>query len=124
LYGEGHYGGAVSIRIGGVEAANMAPDVNLPDPVDVTIAVTTGPLFRFANVAIANQALPTYDPEDQVDLPVLRGFGAGEIARSAVIVRAEQLALEAWRQQGYAKAEIATRDVVADHASNTVDATI
>ena len=124
LYGEGHYGGAVSIRIAGQEAANLAPDVELPDPVDVTIAVTAGPLFRFANVGIANQAPPTADPQDQVDLPILRGYGAGEIARSAVILRAEQLALEAWRQQGHAKAEIVSRDVVADHATNTVDALI
>ncbi|WP_240549511.1 autotransporter assembly complex protein TamA [Devosia salina] len=124
LYGEGRYGGAVSIRIGGVEAANLPPDSDLPDPVDVTIAVTAGPEFTFANVSIVNQAPPTADPADQVDLPVLRGFGVGEVARSAVILRAEQLALEAWRQQGYAKAEIVSRDVVADHATNTVDATI
>jgi translocation and assembly module TamA len=124
LYGEGHYGGAVSIRIAGQEAANLAPDVDLPDPVDVTIAVTAGPLFRFANVGIANQAPPTADPQDQVDLPILRGYGAGEIARSAVILRAEQLAVEAWRQQGHAKAEIVSREVVADHATNTVDALI
>ncbi|WIY51978.1 autotransporter assembly complex family protein [Devosia sp. YIM 151766] len=124
LYGEGHYGGSISIRIGGVEAANLPPDTNLPDPVDVTIAVTAGPLFRFANVNIVNQAPPTSDRGDQVDLPVMRGFGAGEIARSAVIARAEQLALEAWRQLGYAKAEIVSRDVIADHATNSVDATI
>ncbi len=124
LYGEGYYGGAVSIRIGGVEASNLAPDTRLPDPVDVAIAVSAGPLFHFANVNIANQAPPTDDPEDQVDLPVMRGFGTGEVARSAVILRAEQLALEAWRQLGYAKAEIVSRDVVADHATNTVDATI
>uniref|UniRef100_UPI0040571980 autotransporter assembly complex protein TamA n=1 Tax=Devosia polycyclovorans TaxID=3345148 RepID=UPI0040571980 len=124
LYGEGYYGGTVSIRIAGREAASLPPDTDLPDPVDVTIAVTAGPLFRFGDVAIVNQAPPTADPYDQVDLPVLRGYGVGEVARSAVILRAEQLALEAWRQQGYAKAEIASRDVVADHATNTVAATI
>jgi translocation and assembly module TamA len=124
LYGEGYYGGAVSIRIGGKEAASLAPDTNLPDPVDVTIAVTAGPLFRFGDVSIVNQAPPTADPYDQVDLPVLRGFGVGEIARSAVILRAEQLALRAWQQQGYAKAKIVSRDVVADHATNMVAATI
>ncbi|SMQ72831.1 autotransporter secretion outer membrane protein TamA [Devosia lucknowensis] len=124
LYGEGYYGGTVSIRIGGQEAANLPPDTNLPDPVDVTIAVTAGPLFRFGNVSIVNQAPPTSDPHDQVDLPILRGYGTGEIARSAVVLRAEQLALEAWRQQGHAKAEVVSRDVVADHATNTVDAVI
>ncbi len=124
LYAEGRYGGAVSIRIGGVEAANLPPDTNLPDPVDVTIAVTAGPEFRFSTVTIENQAPPTNDPDDQVDLPAMRGFGAGEVARSAVILRAEQLALEAWRQLGYAKAEIAARDVVADHATNSVAVTL
>lgn len=124
LYNEGYYGGVVSIRIAGVEAANLAPDVNLPDPVDVTIAVTTGPLFTFNDVAIVNQAPLTADPDDQVELPALRGFAAGQVARSSVILAAEQLALAAWREQGYAKAEIVGRDVVADHATRTVDARI
>lgn len=124
LYNEGHYGAAVSIRIGGVEAANLAPDVNLPDPVDVTIAVTAGPLFTFNNVAIVNQAPATSDPHDEVDLPVMRGYGAGQVARSSVILTAEQLAVQAWQQQGYAKAAVVGRDVVADHATNTVDVTI
>lgn len=124
LYNEGYYGGVASIRVGGVEAAKLAPDVNLPDPVDVVIAVDPGPQFRFNSVNIVNQALPTSDPYDYVEPPAHAGFGVGEIAKSSVILKAEQLALEAWRQQGYAKAVIVTRDVVADHATNTVDVTI
>lgn len=124
LYNEGYYGGTASIRVGGVEAANLAPDVNLPDPVDVAIVVDPGPQFRFNSVNIVNQALPTSDPYDYVEPPAHAGFGVGEIAKSSVILRAEQLALEAWRQQGYAKAVIVTRDVVADHATTTVDVTI
>lgn len=124
LYNEGRYGAAVSIRIAGVEASTLAPDVRLPDPVDVTIAVTVGPEFTFGNVAIANQAPPTSDPDDQVDLPVLRGYGAGQVARSSVILAAEQLAVQAWQQQGHAKAQVVGRDVIANHASRTVDVTI
>ena len=124
LYNEGHYGGAVSIRIGGQEAANLAPDVDLPDPVDVAVVVDPGPEFRFNSVNIVNQAVPSSDPFDHVEPPSARGFGAGEIAKSSVILAAETLALDAWRQQGYAKAVIASRDVVADHASNSVDVTI
>src|SRR5690606_14413328 len=59
LYNEGYYGGTASIRVGGVEAANLAPDVNLPDPVDIAIVVAPGPQFRFNSVNIVNQALPT-----------------------------------------------------------------
>lgn len=124
LYAEGRYGGAVSIRIGGREAADIAPDATLPDPVDVTIAVTAGPEFTFSDVAIVNQAPPTSDPDDQVELPVMRGYGAGQVARSTVILAAETLALQAWREQGHPKAEILSRDVVADHATQTVSATI
>ncbi|MHA6730601.1 autotransporter assembly complex protein TamA [Devosia sp. A369] len=124
LYNEGHYGGTASIRVGGVEAANLPPDIDLPDPVDVAIVVDPGPLFHFNSVNIVNQALPTSDPDDQVDPPLSRGFGSGEVARSSVILAAEQLTLEAWRQQGHAKAVILSRDVVADHATNTVDVTI
>ena len=124
LYNEGYYGGTVSIRVGGVEAASLAPDVGLPDPVDVAVVVDPGPQFRFNSVTIVNQALPTSDPHDYVEPPIHAGFGAGEIARSSVILKAEQLALEAWRQQGHAKAAIVTRDVVADHATTSVDVTI
>ena len=124
LYNEGYYGGTASIRVGGAEASSLAPDVDLPDPVDVVIVVDPGPLFRFNSVNIVNQAVQKSDPYDQVDLPSSQGFGVGEIARSSVILKAEQLALEAWRQQGYAKPEIVTRDVVADHASTSVDVTI
>lgn len=124
LYNEGHYGGTVSIRVAGQEAANLPPDVTLPDPVDVAIVVDPGPLFRFNSVNIVNQAPPTSDPDDHVEPPSGQGFGPGEIARSSVVLKAEQLALEAWRQQGHAKAVVVTRDVVADHATNTVDVTI
>ena len=124
LYNEGYYGGTVSIRVDGVEASNLAPDVDLPDPVDVAIVVDPGPEFRFNTVAIANQAPVSRDPYDQVALPLSKGFGAGLVAKSSVILQAEQLVLQAWRQQGYAKATIASRDVVADHAVNLVDVTI
>jgi len=124
LYNEGYYGGTVNIRVGGVEASTLAPDVNLPDPVAVDILVTSGPLFHFNSVTIVNQAPPTGDPGDFVDPPSTRGFGAGEVARSSVILTAEQLAVAAWQEQGFAKAAVVGRNVVADHATRTVDVTV
>jgi translocation and assembly module TamA len=124
LFNEGHYGGTISIRVGGREAADLPPDVNLPDPVAVTIAVNPGPLFHFNSVNIVNQAPPTSDPGDFVELPSTAGYGGGQVAKSSVILKAEQLAVAAWQQQGYAKAAVKSRDVVADHASTTVDVTI
>jgi translocation and assembly module TamA len=124
LYQEGYYGGAISILIGGREASGLAPDVDLPDPVAVSVRVDPGPEFRFNRVSIANQAPPTADPSDYVDPPATLGYVSGEVARSTVITRAETLALEAWRQQGFPQAAIAGRTVVADHATRTVDVTI
>jgi translocation and assembly module TamA len=124
LYEEGYYGGAISILVGGREAETLPPDIDLPDPVAVAIRITTGPLFHFGRVAIVNRAGPASEPGDEVEAPELVGYGRGEIARSGVILEAEQLALDAWRQQGYAKAAIADRKVVADHRTNLVDVTI
>jgi translocation and assembly module TamA len=124
LYNEGYYGGAISILVGGREAAKLAPDTDLPDPVAVELRVEPGPLFRFGHIGIANRAPQTADAADWVEPPEEVGFAAGEIARSTVIVRAEALAIEAWQQLGYAQAEVVSRDVVADHASRTVDVTI
>ncbi|WP_291392515.1 autotransporter assembly complex family protein [Devosia sp.] len=124
LYNQGHFGGTISILVGGKEAANLPPDTSLPDPVAVVLRVNPGPLFRFGSVRLAPAAPPASDEGDRVDTPDSVGFGAGLVARATVINKAEQLALEAWRQQGYAEAAVARSDVVADHATNTVDVTI
>lgn len=121
LYDEGYYGGVVSIRVNGAEAATLPPDIDLPDPVSVTLFVEPGPLFRFNRVVLTNTAPPTSDPYDYVEPPSSVGLAAAEIASSSAILRAEQVALEAWRELGYPKASIAGRDVVADHATGTVD---
>lgn len=124
LQNEGYYGPAISIRVAGREASELPPDTRLPDPAPVTVVVEPGPEFRFDRVAIVNRASPTDDPDDQVDPPELIGYGRGEVAKAGVILRAEALALEAWRQQGHALAAIADRQVVADHRSRTVDVAI
>ncbi len=124
MYAEGRYGPVVSISVNGREASTLPPDVSLPDPVPVVVTVDPGPEFRFSRLAIANQAPPTADPDDYVDPPFEVGFAPGELARSTLVLRAENLALEAWRQLGHPKARVASRDVVADHATNTVDVTL
>ena len=124
LYSQGYYGGAISIRIGGREADGLPPDVELPDPVAVDIVVDPGPLFTFGSIEIVNRAPPTNDAGDIVQPVEEVGFASGQVAKSTVVLAAEQLAVKAWEQQGYAKAAIATRDVVADHDTNRVDVTI
>lgn len=124
LYSEGRYGGTISIRIDGREAADIPPDATLREPATVIVRVTPGPLFAFREAAIVNQAPPAQHWRDAVDDPHEEGYAPGEVARSGAILRAERLAVEAWRQQGHAKAEIAARRVEAAHDVDVVDARI
>lgn len=124
LYGEARYGGSISITVDGREAADIPPDAVLSEPASVVVTVNPGPEFSFARADIVNPAPPTSDRRDQVDDPADEGYAPGEPARSGAVLRAERLAVEAWRQQGHAKAEIADRRVEALHDSNQIDAGI
>ncbi|MFK7792485.1 MAG: autotransporter assembly complex family protein [Devosiaceae bacterium] len=124
LYVQGHYGGVINIRLNGREAADLPADSELATPVSVSITVDPGPLYRFGQVTIANQAPFTNDPRDFVTPPSELGLLAGEPARSGLVLQAETLTVDAWRQQGHALAQIADRNVSADHPSHTVDVDI
>ncbi|MBZ9656173.1 autotransporter assembly complex protein TamA [Phyllobacterium lublinensis] len=124
LYADGRYGGTISIKVDGREAADIPPDATLSNPATVTIAVDPGPQFLFATARVRNMAPPPVDPKDEVDRPEEQGFAPGDVARSTAIVRAERLAVDAWREQGHPKAKIVSRDVLADHDNSRVDATI
>lgn len=124
LYGEGRYGGTISILIDGQEAADLPPDATLANPATVTVTVDTGPLFHFREAGIVNQAPPATERRDEVALPEDDGYRVGEIARSGAVLKAERLSVEAWREQGYAKAKIADRRVEAAHDQDVIDANI
>ncbi|MDH6230821.1 translocation and assembly module TamA [Mesorhizobium soli] len=124
LYSEGRYGGSISILVGGREAADLPPDTELPDPVAVRVVVNPGPIFLFGETSIINRAPPLIERNDKIRLPEDQGFRPGEVARSGAILSAERLSVEAWRQQGYAKAKVAERNVVAEHDRDIVDATL
>lgn len=124
LYAEARYGGSISITIDGREAADLPPDAQVSNPATIRVSVDPGPLFHFRQADIVNRAPPTDDRKDQVMSPEKAGFMAGEIARSGVILQAGKLSVEAWRQQGYPKAEVAERRVEAAHDQDVVDATL
>jgi translocation and assembly module TamA len=90
----------------------------------VAISVDPGPQFLFSRTAISNIAPPATDKRDVVQSPEDAGFAPGKVARSGTIIKAERLAVEAWRQQGYPKARVTDEDVVADHDGNTVAADV
>ncbi len=124
LYSQGRYGGVISIRIDGREASELPPDAGLAEPAAVVVDIDPGPVFVFREATIGNQAPPATSRRDRVDDPREEGYAPGEVAGSGTILRAERLAVEAWRQQGHAKAEAAERRVVAAHEADVVDAHI
>ena len=115
LYAAGYYSGTISIKVNGVEAANIAP-LAAPARIDaIAITVVPGPLFTFGRAEVAPLAPETELPD---------GFAPGEDAEADVIRQAANAAREAWRDQGFAKVEIAGQQIVARHSENLLDASV
>ena len=124
LYGRGHYGGTIGITVDGRPLDSLSAADTFGDDVPVVIAVSPGPPFQFGTVQIVNG--PDFDrPEtEQIKTPEELGLVSGALARSGVILSAETRLVEGWRQLGHPKADIAKRDIIADHASHRLDVTI
>ena len=115
LYARGFYGGVVSIKVDGREAADISP-INPPDRVSRIVAeVRTGPAYKFERADIGPLAFETALPE---------GFAVGETARSNLIQQSVSTAVRAWRDDGHAKAALAGQNVVADHRARTLSADV
>ena len=115
LYARSHYGGTISIRLDGREAALIGP-FDAPDQIaQVDITIDPGPAFRFGRARITPLAPETKLPAD---------FATGQPAPSPIIAQAAQTALAAWRGAGHARARITDQTVRANHATATLDAQI
>ena len=115
LYNEAHYGGGISIKLNGREAADIPAGTQIPTVSTVDVVVTPGNAFSFHDSIVMNPAPAPVDPKDVVDLPQDRGFTNGEPARAKVVRLAGELSREAWRQQGYPKARVSKQTVTALH---------
>lgn len=125
LYAEGYYGGTLSITVAG--RAPNAPDVfnaveaaRASGPVPVVVKVNSGPQFRFGTVRVLDtNGRPLPDP------PTLRQMRlvAGEPARASRVLEAENVIVNRLRDSGHPFAKVEKKDVVADHASNTLNIT-
>lgn len=115
LYAEGYYSGVISIRIDGIEAAEVAP-LDMPEGIrEVVITVTPGPLFHFSAARMRPYAPGT-------DLPP--AYGDTRPAYSTAIVDAAEAGVDGWRNIGHAKARVSGQSIVADHRAATIDSEI
>lgn len=115
LYANGYYTGQVSIRIDGTEAA-LIPVFSPPAKIsNIAITVNPGKPFAFGKAQITPLAPGSTLPES---------FATGQRARAGAVIGATQQAVDDWRDQGHAKAEVASDVLVADHARQTLDASV
>lgn len=113
LYNLGYYGGVVSIRIDGREAAEISPLESPESITAITVSIQPGPLFLLSEAAITPLSPATVLPED---------FTIGEPARARVLIDASDAAIKGWREIGHAKAEIADPQITVDHRDATLAA--
>lgn len=118
LYGIGHYGGQVSISIDGREVTDLPFDLRLSGKPSLLVTVTAGQQFTFSRAEIINQ-VPNPEPLDPDP-----GFRAGEPAYASAVADASRAAVEAWRERGHAKADVADIAATADHANGQLAAEV
>jgi len=118
LYGEARYDGVVNITIEGVPLDDIPIDAvfDTSRPVPVVIRVDPGEVFRLGNVALRGDAAHL--------APARYGLLPGGDAGSDVILKAETDIVTALKEEGRPLARIAGREVVADHATRTLDVTL
>ena len=111
LYATGHYGPVIHVLVDGREAASIAP-LDAPSSIrHITVTVDPGPAFAFSRAEVAPLARKTEMPE---------GFAVGKVAGSGVVKAAVQTGVNGWRNQGNAKAAVASQNLTADHTGSTL----
>ncbi len=118
LYANARYDGVVVIEIAGRALDDLPPDAEFDrnGPVPVTIRVTPGNVFTLGDIALAGDAAGL--------APAEFGLVPGGNAGSDAILRAEAAIVRRLKEEGRPLAKVTGRDVVADHATSTLDVTL
>jgi len=115
LYDNGYFAPVISIRVDGREASTLQP---LDAPASITqidIAIEPGPLYRFGRADVGPVARRTELPE---------GYRSGAPAGTTVIRNAAIAAVDGWRAEGHAKADVSGQSIIANHSSQTLNAEV
>lgn len=118
LYEKARYGGVVTITINGtaLDALPPTPTFGRTQPVAVTISVDPGPVFKLGKISLLG---------DASRLEAARyGLVPGGDAGSLTILKAADKMVADFKNEGHPLAKLDKRDVVADHATNTVDVSL
>ena len=124
LYNSGRYAGEISIQLNGQQVSELETGTDLPTRSSLVVVVSPGPRYLLGQASIINMAPETFDPADEVELPLDIGFETGQLARADIVKRAANLSIEAWRQQGYPKAALLSKSAIANHPANQLNVTL
>ena len=115
MYDEGYFAPIVSIKLDGLEAA----DINtLEAPAQykrAAITVTPGPVYTFGTATVDPLTAGTELPEE---------YATGKRATTGAIQQAASAGVQSWRDAGHAKADVSGQKVIARHAQARLDSEI
>ena len=119
LYENARYAGEVRILLDGRRLADLPPDTDLSGggAVPVRILVEPGKPFRFGDVSVRDVDGRAYATDEQ-------GLVSGQLAKSTVILEAENALVQELEKSGHPFARVSGRDVVADHARGVIDVSL
>ncbi|TGV26923.1 autotransporter assembly complex family protein [Mesorhizobium sp. M4B.F.Ca.ET.143.01.1.1] len=118
LYADARYEGVVTITIEGKPLDDLPPDAEFkgPQPIPVAISIVAGPKFTLGNIRLEGDAAGLAS----ADFGLIAGGDAG----SGAVLKAEALIVRALKQEGRPLATITDRQIVAEHATSTLDVTL
>ncbi len=121
LYTEARYGGKIEILVDGQPLDREPSEAEEGRIVPVVVRVTPGPVFRFGEIELAQtHATRNAPPSSPENYRLVRG----QPARSDLIVAAIDRLVEDWRSSGYPFAQVARKDISADHARQEVNVVV
>ncbi|PBC24463.1 MULTISPECIES: autotransporter assembly complex family protein [unclassified Mesorhizobium] len=118
LYADARYEGVVTITIDGKPLDDLPPDAEFqgPQPIPVAINIAAGPKFTLGDIRLEGDAAGLMS----ADYGLISGGDAG----SGAVLKAEALIVRTLKEQGRPLAKVTDRQIVADHATSTLDVTL
>lgn len=118
LYEKAHYGAVVTVTVNGTDLDALPPNPTFSrtQPVAVTVSVDPGPVFTLGRISLLGDAAGR-DPAQY-------GLVPGGDAGSLTILKAGDKIVADFKNEGHPLAKQTKRDVIADHATHTVDVSL
>ncbi|TIP97797.1 MAG: outer membrane protein assembly factor, partial [Mesorhizobium sp.] len=118
FYADALYEGVVTITIQGKPLDDLPPDAEFsgPQPIPVVINIAAGPKFTLGDIRLEGDAAGL----SGADFGLIAGGDAG----SGAVLKAEASIVRALKEEGRPLAKVTEREIVADHATSTLDVTL